>query len=64
MRNDKVLGRFRLGLIVESYCNLFFFRIFSLKVVRGRQEQVKDSIYNIEGFARGKNKWQCTTVLV
>jgi hypothetical protein len=39
MRNDKVLGRFRLGLIAGRYCNLFFFQIFSLKVVRGRQEQ-------------------------
>lgn len=28
------------------------------------KEEVKDSIYNIEGFARGKNKWLCATVLV
>lgn len=39
MRNDKVLGGFRLGLIAGRYCNLFFFQMFFLKVVRGREEQ-------------------------
>lgn len=70
MRNDKVLGRFRLGLIAGRYCKLFFFQMFSPQRLcvgersNVKEEEVKDSIYNIEGFARGKNKWLCTTLLI